>query len=99
MVKVIKPHIDQEYKKLCYSHNKTSRDNRTGLPSLSEKGSREEELVWKLSCGYEIVPGNQSSLHGKRISQCLTLPVKPKERALGLRLLLPRSEHRGQGVG
>lgn len=59
MVKVMKPHTDQEYKKLCYSHNEVSGENRAGLPTLSEKDNR-EELVWKFSCSYGMVLGNES---------------------------------------
>ena len=61
-VKGMKPHIVQEYEKLCDAHNEASGENRAGLPSLFEKGDREEELVWKFSCSYGIVLEDESSL-------------------------------------
>lgn len=44
MIKVMKPHMDQDNKRLCYSQNEASEENRTDLSSLSEKGI--EKKIW-----------------------------------------------------
>lgn len=54
IIKLMKPHTEQAYKRVSYSHNEASGKNKAGLSSLSEIGDREDPV-----CGYRMGLGDE----------------------------------------